>query len=206
MRICEIFSSLQGEGIQIGLPTIFVRTVGCNLGCAWCDTAYAWEGGHEMKIKDIARKIREYPQKNVCITGGEPLIQDDLLELLDLINDLYISVETNGSLDISKLVKKELLVSMDYKTPSSGMSARMRNENLRLLRPLDQLKFVMADKEDFRYAVEIISKETIQANIVFQPAWGTDIKIISELVLEEGLNVRVLPQLHKVIWGEKKGV
>ncbi len=206
MRICEIFPSLQGEGIQIGLPTIFVRTVGCNLRCAWCDTAYAWEGGREIDVEDIAREIREYPQNDVCITGGEPLIQDDIYELLKLLDDKSVSVETNGSLDISKLVKMELLLSMDYKTPSSGMSGRMCNENLGLLRPSDQLKLIIADEEDFRFAVKILSENKIEANVILQPAWGTDIKIISRLVLEEGLSVRVLPQLHKIIWGEKRGV
>ncbi len=190
----------------MGLPTVFIRTIGCNLRCGWCDTKYAWDGGQDMDIDTIHRQVKKYPQKNVCITGGEPLLQEDIFDLLDLLNTWSISVETNGSLDISRLVERDLMVSMDYKLPSSDMSQRMRDENLKLLRPTDQLKMVISDEEDFRFASKVISADDIKSNIVFQPAWGTDIKIISQRVIDEGLDVRVLPQLHKIIWGEKRGV
>jgi len=117
MEICEIFHSLQGEGINIGLPTIFVRTAGCNLRCEWCDTRYAWEGGEEISIHEIMEKLDSIGCDRVCITGGEPLLQNDVLDLIDILLPRYdISVETNGSLDISELKRKDLMVSMDHKT------------------------------------------------------------------------------------------
>ena len=205
MRICEIFSSIQGEGILMGLPTVFIRTVGCNLRCHWCDTSYAWEGGKDMELDDIVELIEEYPQKNICITGGEPLLQKDLIELLDLLRDRNISIETNGSLDISQFVERDLMVSMDYKTPSSGMDDRMLDENLVKLRDSDQLKFVIADDDDIEFAYEVMMNSDIIADVIFQPAWGTDMERLVAWVLDKNVDVRIMPQLHKIIWGDKRG-
>jgi len=109
MKINEIFYSLQGEGTQIGLPTVFIRTSGCNLRCDWCDTKYAWDGGEEYTTQEILAEISNHPVKRVCITGGEPLIQDDLLDLIDkLVQISEISIETNGSLDIEPISKKDV--------------------------------------------------------------------------------------------------
>ncbi len=207
MKITEIFYSIQGEGKQMGLPTIFVRTGGCNLKCDWCDTKYAWEGGKEMSLKKIREAVQEFSASRVCLTGGEPLIQDEIYELIDTLKEGYdITVETNGSLDISRLTDMDLMISMDYKTPSSLMSEKMIERNLDLLRKCDQLKFVIADKDDYEYAKIVINEHEIKSDIILQPMGGKNLERIVEWVLDDNLEVRVLPQLHKIIWGDKKGV
>ncbi len=207
MQICEIFHSIQGEGKDIGLPTIFVRTAGCNLRCEWCDTKYAWKGGEEIEIRKIKGKLDEINCYRVCITGGEPLLQKETLELVDKLLPAYeLSIETNGSLDISKIVEKDLKVSMDYKTPSSKMDKEMRDDNLDLLREKDQLKFVISGREDYEYSEDVLKSFDLRCDVIFQPEESFDIKELAELVLEDGLEVRVLPQLHKIIWGHKERV
>jgi len=207
MEICEIFHSLQGEGIDIGLPTIFVRTAGCNLRCEWCDTKYAWKGGEEIDIENIKDKLDEIECYRVCITGGEPLLQEDILELIDLLLPSYeISIETNGSLDISEVVEKDLKVSMDYKTPSSSMEDEMREDNLDLLREKDQLKFVISNRKDYEFSADILEDFDNRCEVIFQTEESNDIREVAEAVLEDGLEVRVLPQLHKIIWCDKKRV
>ncbi|MFW6196346.1 MAG: 7-carboxy-7-deazaguanine synthase QueE [Thermoplasmatota archaeon] len=207
MKITEIFYSIQGEGKQMGLPTIFVRAAGCNLKCDWCDTKYAWKGGKETTIEEITDAVHDFPSKRVCLTGGEPLVHDEIYELIDALIDEYeLTVETNGSLDISKLTKMDLMISMDYKTPSSLMAGKMKEKNLGLLRERDQLKFVIDDRKDYEYSKEVINDQPIKSEIIFQPMGGKKLKRLVEWVLEDDLDVRVLPQLHKIIWGDKKGV
>lgn len=207
MQISEIFRSLQGEGIDIGLPTIFVRTAGCNLRCEWCDTKYAWEGGKKMSVGEVKSKIEGFEGHRVCITGGEPLLQEDLLELIDSLSTHYeITVETNGSLDISELVERNLKVSMDYKTPSSKMEGEMKKENLAFLREKDQLKFVITDGEDYEYSKQVLKKYDPVCEVIFQAEESGNLKEMAETVLEDDLDVRVLPQLHKIIWGDRRGV
>ncbi len=208
MNIIEIFHSLQGEGADIGLPSVFIRCSGCNLKCEWCDTKYAWGDGEEKSVEEVVEEVEDYAAERVCITGGEPLLQDDLDELIDelLRRKKRISVQTNGSLDISDLVDKDVSVSMDYKTPSSAMEDEMLEENIDLLREGDELKFVIADKKDLEYAVEILKEHVDVANVIFQPEGGKDLKELAETVLEKELDVRVLPQLHKLIWGDRRGV
>ncbi|MFW6048027.1 MAG: 7-carboxy-7-deazaguanine synthase QueE [Candidatus Natronoplasma sp.] len=207
MDIYEIFHSLQGEGTDIGLPTIFVRTASCNLRCEWCDTKYAWKGGKEIEIEKIKDKLDEIECQRVCITGGEPLLQDDLIKLVDMLLPKYeLSIETNGSLDISEIVEKDLKVSMDYKTPSSKMEDEMKQDNLPFLRKRDQLKFVISDRDDYEFSKKILERFDLRCEIVFQTEESIDIKELAEYVLEDRLEVRVLPQLHKIIWADQKGV
>lgn len=210
MKISEIFYSLQGEGILIGTPTAFVRTAGCNLRCRWCDTNYAQTGdGVERTVSEVVEAIREFGTRYVCITGGEPLLQKDIFRLINTLleNDYKVSVETNGSISIEEMpCSEDLVVSMDIKCPSSGMADKMDLGNLELLSQSDQLKFVVADKRDMEYAKEVIQKHEIQATIIMTPVGGIDLKPVAEWVLENRLQVRVLPQLHKIIWGERRGV
>ncbi len=204
MHISEIFHSLQGEGKDIGLPTSFIRTTGCNLRCEWCDTRYAWEGGKKMSIREIKDKIKDFDCQRLCITGGEPLLQDDLIELIDSLLPKYkINVETNGSLDISELIERDLRVSMDYKTPSSGMTDKMKNENLDILRKKDQLKFVISDQRDYDYSLEFIKREALQCEIIMQPTKNWNLRDLANSVLGDEIDVRVLPQLHKIIWDDE---
>lgn len=213
MRISEIFYSLQGEGIQLGLPTIFIRCFGCDLRCSWCDTMYAVEGTdfQIMSVEDIYSKVKEFSCKRVCITGGEPLLQSDELSILMkyLLDDKYnVVLETSGHKAPPDIFWDEnCVISMDCKCPSSAMQDRMDFSLFDKLRPRDQLKFVLGDDKDYQYALKIIDTNNIKANIIFQPLFGSDIRKIADKVLKDGLdNVKILPQLHKLIWGDIRGV
>lgn len=209
MIVNEIFFSLQGEGKDIGRPAVFIRLTGCNLRCRWCDTTYAFYDGREMEIDAIMEDVKKYGIKRVCITGGEPLLQKDELALLvdELLKGGYeISIETNGSLPID-WIDERVMISMDWKTPSSGESKKMLEDNLTNLRKKDQLKFVIADERDYGYAKKFLKEkgDLLGCEVIFQPVGGTDIREIAEKVLRDGLDVRVLPQLHKLIWGNERG-
>jgi len=213
VKISEIFFSIQGEGVEIGLPTVFVRLFACDLRCTWCDSMYAVEGTDfkEMAIEDVRAEIERYSCKRVCFTGGEPLIQQKELEILakDLVHYGYeIILETSGHKEPPPVFWTDsCLISMDCKCPGSGMEKRMDFELMEKLRSKDQLKFVIQDEADYKYAKGILKKYKIKANIVFQPVYGSSLKWLTERVLEDGLErVRVLPQLHKIIWGEIRGV
>lgn len=208
MRICEIFRSIQGEGLQMGLPTVFVRAVGCNLRCRWCDTGYSFEGGSDMTVDEIVDRVGDCPR--VCLTGGEPMLQDDALELIGRLVDMgrQVDLETNGSVDLSGVPDDPLvLISMDWKCPSSGMNDRMLDSNLDLLSTKDQLKFVIDTEEDLDYAVDFVKTRKPGTNIIFGPVGGTGrLEWLTDRVLVEGIDARVLPQLHKIIWGNRTGV
>jgi len=209
MKVIEIFRSLQGEGVLIGTPTVFIRLQGCNLHCEWCDTEYAKEGGKEMSIEQILHEVEEQRTQFICLTGGEPLLQKDSIRLMNrLLEKLYhVTLETNGSFSLDDVPCAEnMLISMDIKCPSSGMQEKMMFENIELLSPADQLKFIVADTEDLKYAENIIKKYEIKSTIVFTPVGGMDLEPVARFVLSKKLNARVLPQLHKLIWGEGKGV
>jgi 7-carboxy-7-deazaguanine synthase len=207
MKICEYFRSIQGEGVMIGVPTYFIRTAGCNLRCEWCDTTYAQEGGMEMTVDEIMEVIDD--TENVCVTGGEPLLQKDLPELIGRLLEAgkRIVVETNGTKDISAIPKDErVIVSLDVKCPSSGMAEKNLLSNLEHLGRKDQVKFIIGDQIDLNYAIRFIRENPIEANIVFGAVGGMELLPIAEEVVHRKLNVRVLPQLHKLIWGDKRSV
>jgi len=209
MKINEIFYSMQGEGSWVGLPNIFIRTTGCNLRCSFCDTTYAYIHGVEMDVKEVVDEIQKYPCNYVCITGGEPLLQEETVELLDVLlqKKYVVCVETNGSVNIEKLVgKKSLMISLDIKCPSSTMHDKMNFDNLSQLTCTDQLKFVINDKVDYEYAKKIMKKYKPQCIIFFQPVYSTDPKKLSSWILHDGLNVRIGLQLHKILWGDTKRV
>ncbi|MDD1746155.1 MAG: radical SAM protein [Methanomassiliicoccales archaeon] len=209
MKVIEIFRSLQGEGVLIGTPTIFIRLQGCNLHCEWCDTGYAREGGKEMSVEQIVHEVEGLKTQFVCLTGGEPLLQKDSIRLMNkLLEKLYhITLETNGSFSLEDVPCAEnMLISMDIKCPSSGMEEKMLFENIELLSPADQLKFIVADEDDLKYAENIIKTYDVKSSIIFTPVGGMDLEPVADFVLGKKLNVRVLPQLHKLIWGDAKGV
>ncbi len=143
MKINEIFYSLQGEGLLVGTPSVFIRTSGCNLRCTYCDTIYAYEKGTEMMIQEIIDKVRKFPCNQICITGGEPLAQEETPQLiLYLLRKNYkVCLETNGSYSIKNLAgKKSLIISLDVKCPSSGSHEHMNMSNINSLLKKDQLK------------------------------------------------------------------
>lgn len=208
MRVVETFYSLQGEGLQMGEPTFFIRLAGCNLDCHWCDTPYAKEEGEERTVEQLLGEADASGARVVCLTGGEPLMQKDSIHLMQLLLDkgLYVTVETNGSQLIEELPCEErVLVSLDIKCPSSGMEGRMEVKNLELLGPADQLKFVIQDEKDFDYALGMLEEYHPTCTVIFTPEGGVDLKWLAERVLEKRLQVRVLPQLHKLIWGGERG-
>lgn len=209
MLVHEMFLSIQGEGRTMGLPTVFVRLSGCNLDCRWCDTRYAEEGGSELSVDEIVACVKGYRTRHVCLTGGEPLWHEGTPDLIYrlLEEGMMVSLETNGSLPIANLPDQPgLMVSMDYKCPSSGMEGRMLLENLGHLRPKDQLKFVVSDKEDLERAEDVLRKYAPDCPVIFTPVGGLTLAPVVEHVLKHRLEVRVLPQLHKLIWGERRGV
>jgi len=208
MKVNEIFNSIQGEGVTIGIPTTFVRLTGCNLRCKWCDTQYAYEEGEELTVAEVVERIGEYGSEQVCITGGEPLVQKEVPRFLDiLLNDGYlVTLETNGSLSIEPLPCSDgLMVSMDIKCPGSGEHSKMDFNNIEILGPGDQLKFIISNDEDYEYAKKVIEQYKPSCNIVMTPVDVAKLKHLAERVLEDKLKVRVLPQLHKIIWGNEPG-
>lgn len=190
---------------------LFVRTNRCNLRCKWCDSTYTFDGGYEKPLAELVSETLDTDMKWICFTGGEPLLQREAVEFVSAIarSGRKVLIETGGSLPLDKFTSiSGSVIDMDVKTPSSGEEKSIHLANLSLLRPHDYLKFVIQDEDDYRYASLFISehKGEIGCEIVFQPAWGTDLKWLVESVLHDRLKVRVLPQLHKLVWGEIPGV
>ena len=208
MKINEIFYSIQGEGKWTGLPNIFIRTTGCNLRCTFCDTKYAYKEGEELSIKKTKEKIKEYNCKKICITGGEPLLQNEIYSLINelLIENYEILIETNGSIKISPYTgHNNLIISCDIKCPSSKMHEKMLFENIGLLKEKDQLKFVIQDEKDYEYAKKIIKIYKPKCKIFFQPTYKKEPMELAEWILKDKLDVRLGLQIHKIIWGDTKG-
>ncbi len=204
-----MFDSIQGEGPLIGIPMMFVRTNRCNLRCKWCDSAYTFQGGNEYMLEHVLAEVSKSKMDWICFTGGEPLLQRDALEFVKGAVKLgkKVLIETSGSLPIDEYVKIEnTVIDMDIKTPSSQEEDSLEEKNLSLLRDSDYAKFVIADQRDFDYSVDFLKKLGNNIQVVFQPAWGSSLKDLTERVLKLNLKVRVLPQLHKLIWGEIPGV
>ncbi|HXQ95202.1 MAG TPA: radical SAM protein [Thermoplasmata archaeon] len=208
MRIIEIFHSVQGEGPLTGFRTSFVRTARCNLRCAWCDTPYSFGPGKERSLTSIVREVARHKTHYACLTGGEPLIQRESVELLRKFGErgLTTVVETGGSLDVSPYLDlPHVVLSVDVKTPSSKMENRNRWANLPLLRPTDVVKFVIQDRRDYRYAKAVLAREPMPENVVFQPVYGSDGGALADWVLADHLDVRVMVQEHKVLFGDVPG-
>ncbi len=206
MKIYSIFKSIQGEGLTIGAPTAFIRTSGCPLRCTYCDTPQAFDKGEQMSLDAIVKKVGQLKCRHVCLTGGEPMVQKDAPKLIEMLLDegYHLVLETNGAMPLDELPCVEnLTISMDIKCPSSGESGKMLFENIEVLGPTDQLKFVIQDDGDYEYAKEILKKHVPKCEVIFTPVGGKDLKELAEKVLREGLDVRVLPQLHKFIWGDE---
>lgn len=207
MKVNEIFGSIQGEGVTIGIPTTFIRLTGCNLRCRWCDTRYAYEDGEELDIPGILARVRKIGKEQVCVTGGEPLTQPETPKLIDKLVEqgCLVTLETNGSRSIEPLqCSNSLMISMDVKCPGSGEHTKMEFSNIEMLGPTDQIKFIIADRADYDYARSVLKEHGPTCNIVMTPVDGRDLKELAEWVLDDGLNVRVLPQLHKIIWGDER--
>jgi 7-carboxy-7-deazaguanine synthase len=209
IRISEIFYSLQGESNTVGLPTVFVRLTGCPLRCNYCDTSYAFSGGVKMSLDEIFAEIEKYDCKTVCITGGEPLAQQACLDLLTKLADenFNVSLETSGALDVSK-VDSRIVKVMDLKTPSCGEVEKNRYENIEFLNAQDQVKFVIADDNDYNWSKKMMADYELpqRCQILFSPVVPTQNPTqLAEKILADKLPVRFQLQLHKLLWQDAQG-
>jgi 7-carboxy-7-deazaguanine synthase len=199
MKVAEIFRSLQGEGKNQGKPCLFIRLAGCNLRCRWCDTPGAQQGGIEMSRDTILEKVWRLNPPYVCITGGEPLLQADELELLLASihkRGTVIDIETNGTVGFSRF-QPYASICMDAKCPSSGEQSDL--SLLDTIRPQDSVKFVVSGETDCQYAEEVIGSHRIAGEIFFSPVYGADTRPLTKYVLTHNIPVRFQVQLHKIL-------
>ncbi len=209
LRITEIFYSLQGEADTAGVPTVFIRLTGCPLRCHYCDTAYAFHGGHWMDFDSILDETRKYECDYICVTGGEPLAQKNCAGLLlELCNQGYrVSLETSGAMDLSGIDSCVVKV-MDLKTPDSGEANRNLWKNLGLLATSDQIKFVICSRDDYEWAREQTTSRKLDdiCGVWFSPSFAQlKPEILAGWILEDHLPVRLQLQLHMYLWGTEPG-
>lgn len=217
----EIFETVEGEGTRAGFPTVFVRLYGCDLRCTWCDTPYSYppeKAQFTMTIEEICKQVRSFSSKHICMTGGEPLMYRErsaelILALLEDPELIDLHIETNGANALAPFMEKiksdKVRYIMDYKLSGSGEAGKMVDENLSLLRPQDELKFVIANEEDFQEALDVLKRFPTNAQVLFSPVWETmPPERLVRLMLEHKLSrVKLNLQLHKVIWDpNKRGV
>jgi 7-carboxy-7-deazaguanine synthase len=212
LRVCEIFKSIQGESTWAGLPCIFVRLTGCNLRCSYCDTTYAYDDGEDMTVAAVIERCAGLSGSLIEITGGEPLLQQGSIDLMELLvlRDYVVLLETNGSLPVDRVPTAVIKV-MDIKCPGSGMAAKTDWNNLDYLTPCDEVKFVIGSRGDYEWAREVVRRHGLPARckqVLFSPVFGAlEPQALAEWILEDGLNVRFQLQLHKQIWpSEIRGV
>jgi 7-carboxy-7-deazaguanine synthase len=211
LKVNEIYHSIQGESTKSGLPCVFVRLTYCNLRCTYCDTEYAFYEGEDKSIEEIINEVKQYNCNLVQVTGGEPLVQKESLELMKKLCDegFDVMLETGGSLPI-KDIDERVLIIMDLKCPSSKMEKKNLYENIGYLKPKDELKFVIGNREDYEWSKEIISKYDLEdkCEILFAVVFD-ELEPVSLVnwIIEDKLDVRYQLQMHKYIWHpETKGV
>ncbi len=219
MKVNEIFLSIEGEGIRAGKPAVFIRLFGCNLDCTYCDSVYSCKGNDytEMTPTEIYWAVEAFHCPYITLTGGEPLIHKDVEQLLNLLCKKYeVNIETNGSVDFTEVFDKmdegtggNIIVTMDWKSYSSGMAHKMNEEMIRYLTDVDVLKFVVGNNGDLEQMREVVSKYSPECHIFVSPVFGKiePKHIVDYLIAHQMWNVRVQLQLHKFIWDpEMRGV
>ncbi|MFN7182247.1 MAG: radical SAM protein [Planctomycetota bacterium] len=209
LYISEIFYSIQGESTYQGEPCIFIRLAGCNLKCKWCDTTYAFTQGYKITFDQVIEEIKRYKTKLVEITGGEPLLQKAVIPFMrKLLHDNYkLLLETSGAISI-KDVPRDVIIIMDIKCPGSGESDKNLWENLGYLKNNDEIKFVIADKNDYEWAKEVVKSYKLNEKhkVLFSPVFESNIaRDLAEWILNDFINVRFNLQIHKVLWANKRG-
>lgn len=210
-RVIEYFTSLQGESTHAGRRCFFIRLEGCNLNCSYCDTPYARSGGVEMSVDELLALAVKANVPLVEITGGEPLLEEKLPELCRKLMDsgFEVMVETNGSCDVSVLPEGVRRI-IDCKLPDSGMDKYNMHSNFTNLTVYDEVKFVVSSRRDFDYALNFIEKcglEESPAALLASPVWGkVSFEELAAWVISSGSRLRMQLQMHKLIWGDKKGV
>ncbi len=212
LTVNEIFHSIQGESRRAGEPCVFVRLTACDLRCFWCDTPYAFHEGAKRSVEDVVAEVERYGCPLVEVTGGEPLLQEDVYPLMERLLERghTVMIETGGHRSIAR-VPSAVLKIVDVKCPGSGESHRNHLENLALLSAHDEVKFVLKDRADYEFARDMVAAHNLAARagaVLFSPVHGVlDARVLSEWVLADRLAVRVQLQLHKFIWSpETRGV
>lgn len=211
IKINEIFFSIQGESTYAGLPTVFVRTTGCNLRCTYCDTKYSYYEGQDQSVDVIISEIQKHPTKYVCITGGEPLLQKEVFTLMSSLCDqgYQVSLETSGSKNI-KGVDARVKIILDVKTPDSGAADSFLLDNLNWLQPTTEFKFVICSEKDFEWAENFCSQYGLSKKftLLYSPSYGQiPEQWLAEKILQKNSTARLQLQLHKYIWSaETRGV
>jgi 7-carboxy-7-deazaguanine synthase len=205
LRVTEIFASIQGETSHVGLPFVFVRLTGCNLRCRYCDTTYAYDSGEEFSLKEVIARVEVFGIQRVTVTGGEPLLQPEAYDLVTAFLDrgLTVLVETNGTIPLAPLDPRAAKI-MDVKCPGSGEDRKMLLENFSALTPRDEVKFVIATEEDYRYAKEVLARHCAKApyTVLFSPAFGLlSPEKLAGWMVGDRLDARFQLQLQKLVWG-----
>ena len=209
LLVSEIFYSLQGESTLAGKPCLFIRLAGCDLRCSWCDTSYALSGGTSMTLAEIMEEVEKYPVRLVELTGGEPLMQENVFFLMEslLASGREVMLETGGHRSISR-IDHRIKIIYDIKCPGSGMSGHNRWENVALLKPGDEIKFVITSEADYDWAVDVMNKYSLgsRQEVLFSPVSGQlEPRVLAAWILRDNLPVRLQVQLHRIIWGEERG-
>jgi 7-carboxy-7-deazaguanine synthase len=211
MKVCELFTSIQGESTYAGLPCTFVRLAGCNLRCSYCDTRYAYAEGAEMTVEEIIRRAGQAGVRLVEVTGGEPLLQEETPRLVKGLLDsgCNVLVETNGSFGIGDIDKRATIV-LDVKTPGSGESGKIDSANFACLKPSDEIKFVLCGRDDYDWAKEFVSSRNLwgkHATLFSAASPMLEPSALAGWITEDRLGVRLNVQIHKYIFGpDARGV
>jgi 7-carboxy-7-deazaguanine synthase len=209
LRITEIFKSIQGESTRAGLPCAFVRLTGCSLRCVWCDTAYAFHGGGDMSVEEAAQRAIAFGTDLVEITGGEPLEQDAVYPLMEALLEAgrTVLLETGGHVALDRVDPRVVKI-VDVKAPGSGMRHANLPENVERLGERDELKFVLADRADFDWALDFVVRRDLDRRhaVTFSPVWS-DLAAsdLAAWVRDSGRPIRLGLQLHKILWGDVPG-
>ena len=209
IRVTEIFRSIQGESTRAGFPCAFIRLTGCSLRCVWCDSAYAFYGGQEMPVSEAVEKVLALGTELVEVTGGEPLELESVYPLMDRLLEAgkTVLLETGGHVPLDRVDPRVVKI-VDVKAPGSGMRDANLPENLTRLTPRDEVKFVLADKRDFDWALEFVrTRDLGSSNVVtFSPVWeGLPASDLAEWIRDSGRPIRLGLQLHKILWGDVPG-
>lgn len=209
LRVTEIFRSIQGESKRAGFPCAFIRLTGCSLRCVWCDSAFAFHGGTEMTVDEAARRVLELETELVEVTGGEPLEQDAVHDLIGRLLDAgrTVLLETGGHVVLDRVDPRVVKI-VDVKAPGSGMEHANLAENLDRLSPRDELKFVLADRRDFDWALDLVARRGLDRRntVTFSPVWETlPAADLASWIRDSGRPIRLGLQLHKLLWGDVPG-
>lgn len=209
VRVTEIFRSIQGESSRAGLPCAFVRLTGCALRCVWCDTAYAFSGGEVMAVAEAAERVLALGTDLVEVTGGEPLEQEGVYPLMERLLDRgrTVLLETGGHVPLDRVDPRVIKI-VDVKAPGSGMMSANLPDNLDRLGPADEVKFVLADRRDFDWALDFVAARGLDGRnlVTFSPVWETlSASDLADWIRDSGRPIRLGLQLHKLLWGDVPG-